>query len=100
MSSIPSARPGLNYWLGQAEHVPGLSGSRNHRGAESAIMSKAIYQNLKALEPVKKVLADAASAIKDKSRSIRTSEIPEVIGVVVEAPPAWGSASRPSLRQE
>lgn len=46
-------------------------------------MSKAIYQSLNALEPVKKVLADAASAIKDKSRSIKTSEIPEVIGAVV-----------------
>src|SRR5690242_1438052 len=45
-------------------------------------MGKAIYQSLNALEPVKKVLADAGKAIQDKGRTIQTSEIPEILGAV------------------
>jgi hypothetical protein len=41
-----------------------------------------IYRSLDALEPVKRVLADASHAIDDKSRTIRTSEIPAVLGGV------------------
>ncbi len=46
-------------------------------------MSDLIYQSLNALEPVKKVLLEAGNAIQDKSRTIYTSEIPEVLGAVV-----------------
>lgn len=39
-----------------------------------------IYKNLGALEPIKKVLAEADKAINDKSRTIETSDIPEILG--------------------
>jgi hypothetical protein len=39
-----------------------------------------IYKNLDALEPVKKVLAEAEKAVNDKSRTIETSDIPEILG--------------------
>lgn len=39
-----------------------------------------IYKNLGALEPIKKVLADADKAVNDKTRTIETSDIPEVLG--------------------
>src|SRR5437870_3335533 len=45
-------------------------------------MSKAIYRSLKALEPVKKVLEEAGHAIREKGRTIKTSEIPEILGAV------------------
>jgi len=38
------------------------------------------YKNLGALEPIKKVLAEADKAINDKSRNIETSDIPEILG--------------------
>jgi len=41
---------------------------------------KQIYPNLGALESVKKVLDEAGEAIKDKSRTIETSSMPEVLG--------------------
>lgn len=41
-----------------------------------------IYRSLDALEPVKRALAEAGQAIDDRSRTIKTGEIPEVIGGV------------------
>jgi len=48
-------------------------------------MRKYIYRGLKALEPVKKVLEEAGRAVTDKSRTIKTSEIPEILGAVAGA---------------
>jgi len=45
-------------------------------------MSKHIYKNLDALEPVKKVLTEADEALKDNRRTINTSGMPEVLGAV------------------
>ena len=41
-----------------------------------------IYRSLDALEPVKRALVEAGQVIDDKSRTIKTSEIPEVLGGV------------------
>lgn len=48
-------------------------------------MRKYIYRGLKALGPVKKVLEEAGRAVTDKSRTIKTSEIPEILGAVAGA---------------
>jgi hypothetical protein len=48
-------------------------------------MRRYIYQGLKALEAVKRVLEEAGRAITDKSRTINTSEIPEILGAVAGA---------------
>lgn len=39
-----------------------------------------IYKNLGALEPIKRILAEADKAIQENSRNIETSDIPEVLG--------------------
>ena len=39
-----------------------------------------IYKNLGALEPIKRILAEADKAIHENSRTIETSDIPEVLG--------------------
>ncbi|MEZ4728053.1 MAG: hypothetical protein R3E79_13060 [Caldilineaceae bacterium] len=39
-----------------------------------------IYKNLGALEPIKRILAEADKAINESSRTIETSDIPEVLG--------------------
>lgn len=39
-----------------------------------------IYKNLGALEPIKKILAEADKAVNDKNRTIETSDIPEILG--------------------
>lgn len=46
------------------------------------IGKKQVYQNLRALEPVKIVLAEADKAIHERTRTIVTSDIPEVLGGV------------------
>lgn len=43
---------------------------------------KLLYKNIEALEPIKKILQEASSAVQDKSRTIETSDIPEVLGAV------------------
>jgi len=39
-----------------------------------------IYQNIAALEPVKRILEEADKALNDRGRTIATSDIPEVLG--------------------
>lgn len=39
-----------------------------------------IYQNIAALEPVKRILEEADKALNDRERTIATSDIPEVLG--------------------
>ena len=39
-----------------------------------------IYQNIAALEPVKRILEEACRALNDRGRTIATSDIPEVLG--------------------
>jgi len=39
-----------------------------------------IYQNIAALEPVKRILEEADKALNDSGRTIATSDIPEVLG--------------------
>ena len=41
-----------------------------------------VYQNNKSLIPVKKVLTEAGAAIKDAGRTIKGSDIPEILGAV------------------
>lgn len=41
-----------------------------------------LYKNIDSLEPINKVLNEASAAIKDSSRTIKTSDIPEVLGAV------------------
>jgi len=49
-------------------------------------MKKAIiYSSLKSLTPVIKVLDEAAKAIKDEARTIKTSDIPDVLGAACGA---------------
>lgn len=43
---------------------------------------KQIYQNMSALKPVKMVLAEADKAVHERTRTIKTSDIPEVLGGV------------------
>lgn len=46
-------------------------------------MSKTeIYKNIDSLAPVHKVLNEAGQALKDKSRTIETSDIPEILGPI------------------
>src|SRR5262249_51852955 len=52
---------------------------------ETENTGRPIYQSLNAIEPVKKILAEAGSAIKEKGRTIKTSDIPEVLGAVAGA---------------
>jgi len=44
--------------------------------------NKPIYRNLDALEPIKKTLDEADRALNDKSRTIKTSEMPEILGAI------------------
>lgn len=39
-----------------------------------------IYQDIAALEPVKRILEEADKALNDRGRTIATSDIPEVLG--------------------
>ena len=41
-----------------------------------------VYKSLDALESAKKIVAEAAAGIGDKTRTITTSAIPEVLGAV------------------
>ncbi|HAQ07195.1 MAG TPA: hypothetical protein DCR24_06615 [Bacillus bacterium] len=41
-----------------------------------------LYKNIEALEPINKVINEAGAAVKDKTRTIKTSDIPEVLGAV------------------
>ena len=41
-----------------------------------------LYKNMDSLEPLKKVLNEAGAAVKDKTRTIQTSDIPDVLGAV------------------
>ena len=41
-----------------------------------------IYKNIDALAPVKKVLDEVGQALSDSTRTIKTSDIPEILGAV------------------
>lgn len=43
---------------------------------------KNIYQSMKSLKPVILVVEEAGKAVKEKSRTIKTSDIPEIFGAV------------------
>ncbi|CEG28753.1 hypothetical protein [Bacillus sp. B-jedd] len=43
---------------------------------------KVLYKNIQSLEPINKVLKEASAAVQDRTRTIDTSEIPEVLGAV------------------
>ncbi|OQY16411.1 MAG: hypothetical protein B6I36_10300 [Desulfobacteraceae bacterium 4572_35.1] len=43
---------------------------------------KQVYRNLDALEPIKKILGEADEALNDESRTIETSEMPEILGAI------------------
>ncbi|MDQ1143787.1 hypothetical protein QE429_000614 [Bacillus sp. SORGH_AS 510] len=43
---------------------------------------KVLYKNMEALEPIKKILNEAGAAVQDRTRTIETSDIPEVLGAV------------------
>ena len=45
-------------------------------------MTKPLYKNTEALEPVQKIIMEAGAAVSDKTRTIKTSDIPEVLGAV------------------
>src|SRR5690606_25275110 len=50
-------------------------------GAKDAMTTAGqIYQNIAALEPVKRILEEADKALNDRGRTIATSDIPEVLG--------------------
>lgn len=49
---------------------------------ESNMSNKQIYKNLDALEPIKKTLDETEKALNDKSRTIKTSEMPEILGAI------------------
>ena len=42
-----------------------------------------IYKNVESLEPVKKLLSEAAAGLADPKRTIETSSMPEVLGAAV-----------------
>ncbi|MGM0806467.1 MAG: hypothetical protein ACQET8_17130 [Bacillota bacterium] len=44
---------------------------------------KALYKNIDALNPIVRVVNEAAVAVEDKKRTISSSDIPEVLGAVV-----------------
>jgi hypothetical protein len=44
---------------------------------------KLIYKNIEALEPINKLLGEAAAGVADPSRTIETSSMPEVLGAAV-----------------
>ncbi len=44
--------------------------------------NKQIYKNLDALEPIKNTLAETDKALNDKNRTIKTSEMPEILGAI------------------
>jgi hypothetical protein len=46
----------------------------------SGFVSKLIYGSLESLEPVRRVLDEAGKGLNDAGRSIKTSDIPEVLG--------------------
>ena len=48
----------------------------------SKMSNKQIYKNLDALEPIKNILAETDEALNDKSRTIKTSEMPEILGAI------------------
>lgn len=41
-----------------------------------------IYKNIKSLSPLMGVMGEANAALQDKSRTIKTSEIPELLGAI------------------
>ena len=45
-------------------------------------MSKLLYSNIESLNPIKNILNDASQALKDNTRTIDTSSIPDVLGAV------------------
>lgn len=45
-------------------------------------MTKPLYKNADALIPVQKIITEAAAAVSDKTRTIKTSDIPDVLGAV------------------
>ncbi|MCR2807714.1 hypothetical protein [Paenibacillus soyae] len=45
-------------------------------------MAKLLYKNAEALIPVQKIVLEAGAAVNDKARTIRTSDIPDVLGAV------------------
>ncbi|OBZ09044.1 hypothetical protein A8L34_23140 [Bacillus sp. FJAT-27264] len=45
-------------------------------------MAKTLYKNTEALIPIQKIVTEAGAAVSDKARTIKTSDIPEVLGAV------------------
>ena len=51
----------------------------------SAMADKLIYKDIKALEPVRRLVNEASDGVSDPGRTIETSSMPEVLGATVGA---------------